>query len=369
VAQPRGDHPDRSGITSHTFSAAIERNGSDTVTGSWMTRVAARLLREETFRLMVSPAIADLQFERPRRGRLRWATSWLTVWSVTARATVHDLRGDLAIAFGRPALRAAWAPALVCYVVLVVVLVWRTLARGLRVQNLHDPGTHTRLPLPPAGDGLEPYVAGVVIGICLACLSYATAVAVFRFRRRGTSRAALAATLLVAITAVTAARVSRPIADARDLYGAAMAMRGLTDPKGAQPLADVIASEIVPQRLQMIVRGGRKTTISQQVAGLRAVRELATGINVLAFALVGFSLAGSRGWRLAVRGACMTAAWLLLNRALPWVNLILWPYGYGNPQPSFAVASLPALFVVPVIACVSLAIRPYSRRAACAPPR
>jgi hypothetical protein len=346
-------------------SEEVDQLAGGIVTGRWAAVIAARLLREETYRLMAAPAIADLQFEKPRRGGLRWATSRLTVWSVIARAAVDDLRGDLALAFGRPALRAAWAPAVSCYIVLVVVLVWRSLARGIRVHYPHDaPGTYTRLPLPSAGDGLEPYVAGVLVGICLACVSYAMAVAVFRFRRRGSSRAALAAALLIAVAAVTAARLSRPIANARDLYGAAIATRGLTDPKGAQPLADVIASEIIPQRSRVRVQGGRKVTMSQELAERRAVFEIAAGVNVLAFALVGFTLAGIRGWRLAVRGACMTAAWVLLTWALPIIHLILWPYGYGSPQPTMAVASLPAFFVVPLIACVSLAIRPYTKRAA-----
>lgn len=248
---------------------------------------------------------------------------------------------------------------------IVAVQSWRTLARGLVVHYPYDPtGTYTRLPLPPAGDGLEPYVTGVLVGISLGCLAYAMAVVVFRLRRNGSTRAAIAAALLVAIAAATAARLSRPIAEARDLYAAAIATRGLLDLRVARPLADGIASEIIPQRSRAILPDGRGLTIAQQLAGRRAVFEIAVGINVLAFALVGFTLAGSRGWRLAVRGACMTAAWVLSTRALPIIHIILWPYGYGSPQPTMAVASLPAFFVVPLIACVSLAIRPCAKRAA-----
>lgn len=51
---------------------------------SWLAAFASRLLREDTFQLMVAPAIAGLQFERPVEGRLRRAASCLTVWWVIA---------------------------------------------------------------------------------------------------------------------------------------------------------------------------------------------------------------------------------------------------------------------------------------------
>ena len=80
---------------------------------------------------------------------------------------------------------------------------------------------------------------------------------------------------------------------------------------------------------------------------------------MLAFGLAGFALARSRGLWLAVRGSYMAAGILVLSWALPIVHTIIWPY--GTPQPARAVAVLPELLVVPLVACLSLVIRPYRR--------
>ena len=54
--------------------------------GVWLSSLARRLLHDDTFSLIVSPAIADLQFEE--RGHA-------AVWVAIAGALWHDFAGDL----------------------------------------------------------------------------------------------------------------------------------------------------------------------------------------------------------------------------------------------------------------------------------
>jgi hypothetical protein len=61
--------------------------------GLWLTRLAHRLLHDDTFEIIVSPAIADLQFEvAAGRASLR---SYAGVWAALAGALAHDFGGDV----------------------------------------------------------------------------------------------------------------------------------------------------------------------------------------------------------------------------------------------------------------------------------
>jgi hypothetical protein len=62
--------------------------------GDWLTRVTRRLLHDDTFELVVSPAIADLQFESHAMAAppLR---SYLAVWIALAGALLLDLDHDV----------------------------------------------------------------------------------------------------------------------------------------------------------------------------------------------------------------------------------------------------------------------------------
>ncbi|HLG57362.1 MAG TPA: hypothetical protein VI485_18615 [Vicinamibacterales bacterium] len=324
------------------------------MTGSWIAAIAQRLLRDDTFARVLEPAVADLQFEAPRQTRLRRLASYAAVLLVLVRAVFHDLRGDLALAFGGDALRRAWTPAIICYVSLFVILLWRQLSTGIVV---HFYGTVTHLPLPPAGDGLEPYVAGLAVRVGLVCVSYAMVTAVFTFRRQriGTARTALAAVLLIAVTTSAVARLSRPARESKDLIGAAMVMREDGDSPRARRLADVVASQVIPKRL------GMPATFREYIAKVRAWEEIRIGLDVLAFALAGAALSKARGWRLGARAAAMIATGYVFSRwAVPIVDLIIVPLGNRDP----ALQALPGFLVIPFVACVFLAIGPRTRRAA-----
>jgi hypothetical protein len=59
--------------------------------GQWLTSLARPLFHRETFELVVSPAIADLQFEPPS------SRGYAAVWIALGGAAWRDLRSDLRI--------------------------------------------------------------------------------------------------------------------------------------------------------------------------------------------------------------------------------------------------------------------------------
>ena len=62
--------------------------------GDWFTSLARPMFHRDTFELVVSPAIADLQFEQPS------ARAYAGVWVAFSGAMLRDLRSDLRILSG-----------------------------------------------------------------------------------------------------------------------------------------------------------------------------------------------------------------------------------------------------------------------------
>ena len=62
--------------------------------GTWLAQIAQRYLHGDTFALVVSPAIADMQFESPAGYGLR-ARHYLAVWKALAGALTSDVVADL----------------------------------------------------------------------------------------------------------------------------------------------------------------------------------------------------------------------------------------------------------------------------------
>lgn len=326
------------------------------MTGRWIEAIARRLLRPDTCAAIAVPAIADMQFEARSQSGTSLVRSYAGVVRALARAVVHDLFADVACAFRRESFRSAWLPAIAAYAGLVGLFCYQALGRGVVV---HHVGRTERLPLPSADDGLWPYAAGVVVGIGLLCAGYAAAVLVFRLCRSHNRRTAAVAALILTAVTLCAARLARPIVETRDIYWSAIAMRSHADPQ-SQPLSEMIAKHVIPQLALRISFGGRDTTVAAEQAQLRMLREAQLTVNVLAFALVGFTLAGVRGRTLLARAMCLVAVWVILDRSLPIFHMIVWPY--GSPQPARAMATLPELFVVPLAACIALAVRPRRHR-------
>ena len=62
--------------------------------GTWLAQIARRLLHGETFTLVVSPAIADMQFESPAGYVLR-ARHYLAIWKAQGGALSCDVVADI----------------------------------------------------------------------------------------------------------------------------------------------------------------------------------------------------------------------------------------------------------------------------------
>ena len=62
--------------------------------GGWLTSFARPVFHRDTFELVVSPAIADLQFEPPSIG------SYVAVWVALAGAAWRDARSDFKVLSG-----------------------------------------------------------------------------------------------------------------------------------------------------------------------------------------------------------------------------------------------------------------------------
>jgi len=77
------------------------------IPGTRLTTVSSRFLRAETFDLMVSPAIADLQFEAPTASRVRRLQSYAGVWRACCGALCQDIALTLKAPFVDEARRAA----------------------------------------------------------------------------------------------------------------------------------------------------------------------------------------------------------------------------------------------------------------------
>jgi hypothetical protein len=64
------------------------------MTGSWIAHIGRRLLHRETFTMMLSPAIADLQFEAAARG-IAGPCEYGGILRALTGALWFDLSGDL----------------------------------------------------------------------------------------------------------------------------------------------------------------------------------------------------------------------------------------------------------------------------------
>lgn len=75
--------------------------------GTVMIRIGHVLVGEDVFDSVVSPAIADLQFESPSGNPLTLARGYLGVWRAIAGGIGRDIGGDLRLLSGDTATLAA----------------------------------------------------------------------------------------------------------------------------------------------------------------------------------------------------------------------------------------------------------------------
>ncbi len=344
------------------------------MTGSWLATVAMALLRDETFRLMVAPAIADLQLEDRSRGLPSLARDYAVICWLVVRAMGGDLRRDAALLVAPNLVREVWPRLLGLYALVFLVLVLSRIDEGIRLRTPDmAPGQFTTLPLPAAGDGLGPYLAGLLAGVALACVGYVTVPAVFMLRRRHVNVRALVLGILgLAILSYSAARLARPVMQQSSDYATAAIIRGSGLYPPDEPLAAIIRDEVRPRRetpasrgLVTLAHGGRDPEAAS--LALRRWTELRSGLGVMVYALVGAAISRGLGIGVLARLAGIAGTSVALAFLLPYLNLIIWPvYPPAlTPMERPLMESRLAFALLPLIACLFLAIpRRQTRRAA-----
>jgi hypothetical protein len=289
--------------------------------GIWMTQVARRLTRHDTFERLVSPAIADLQKEAAHgwRQRLRHygALMMVVVWAV-----LRDLRVDLSTAFDAGSWRSVWGR----------TAAWALLAAFCNWAGMYvlTASTLARLGAPPS---LEAAVMdGLVYRSIVPALAAALVVAAYNLRRRHPSSlrttVAVAALFIVAIPIIGAfaTALSAPSREALDhAY------------RLARP--DLPAITIAPQRLQAL-------------AGM---------IQIAAFAWLGVALARYRGWPLALNATTILTIYVFSNLYLMQWAARITP---GLASMLYATSAVPANAVImaALILTMQAIQRPFDRR-------
>jgi hypothetical protein len=93
--------------------------------GDWFTSLARPMFHRDTFDLVVSPAIADLQFERPS------ARAYAGVWVAFGGAVLRDFRSDLRILSGEAGTLGALVVMQACYYTCLLTLMSGLTTSGL----------------------------------------------------------------------------------------------------------------------------------------------------------------------------------------------------------------------------------------------
>jgi hypothetical protein len=93
--------------------------------GDWLTSFARPIFHRETFELVVSPAVADLQFEPPS------ARAYLAVWIALGGAVWRDLRSDVRVLSGEAGTLGALVVMQACYYTCLLMLMSGLTTSGL----------------------------------------------------------------------------------------------------------------------------------------------------------------------------------------------------------------------------------------------
>jgi hypothetical protein len=93
--------------------------------GDWFTSLARPLFHRDTFEFILSPAIADLQFEPPS------VRGYLAVWIALAGALWRDLRSDLKVVSGDAGTLGGLVIMQACYYACLLTLMSGLTTSGL----------------------------------------------------------------------------------------------------------------------------------------------------------------------------------------------------------------------------------------------
>jgi hypothetical protein len=123
--------------------------------GTWLAQIAQRYLHGDTFALVVSPAIADMQFESPAGYVLR-ARHYVAIWKALAGALAGDVVADVQSLRDDLTILATLTLMQVSYYVFLLLLL-SGLGTGTISSQYADQATAM-------------HAAGYVAGIALLCL-------------------------------------------------------------------------------------------------------------------------------------------------------------------------------------------------------
>lgn len=267
------------------------------MTGRVVDRIASlasRLLREETFRHIAAPAIADLQHEVPTVSGVRLVRSYAGALRALAMAGGHDMRANLSEAFDVDAVRVVWLPA-------------AAVATGLSLLVILFNGVTTDARY------RSELLATVLATMAVAFAPIAMAPGAFALSRRGTGhRGALAAAVLVITTlSWVSAFGMRPTRERLELQLEASRWH-VAAADGAGMAQRLTAGQSPAETARML--DGPIRTRERAQRGFWS--DLRYGLSVPVLALLGVALARRRGWMVPVCLVAMAMTWMVLMMTL-----------------------------------------------------
>lgn len=294
--------------------------------GYWLTAIARRLTRRDTFERLVSPAIADLQREAAR-GVMARARHYVAFAAVFACALARDFRFDLRPAFDASALRHVWSWTALWTLGFGALAGWMTFRDDLRV----------------LGPGAVPTVLiAAALKSLVVAFSVAMAAATFYLVRRGsTTRTVIATTLVLFATALATLFVIHPLRMSvdRELYDFGQALNA--DAPSVTSLLAVWLSFHADGIDGTLARG----------------RDFRDALGVINGALMGMVLAASRQWRVALTAVMLVAATLAVG-----MFVMQFESGMLGHPPSYAFQSWRSLVISFMVAGVWALATTRSRR-------
>ena len=266
------------------------------MTGEWIARVARRLIRDRTYQLTVSPAIADLQHEPTASASHRFV-GYVSVCRALAGALAIDLAADCTLAFNRDARSSAWHVAANVFGGLFLL---NLLAESRLVFAVGDLGI----------DGIATVFALRLPSIAASCLpALLIPVAVVLTRRLGHALRPilLSAVVVSSVFAAVSVAVVVPTNRTADQYTQAAYWRARMDttdpPRSLSAIRQELAVPLVRPD-QRRARADRNRYLSHDI--------LARSAGTFAFALIGLGFARKRGWRAVAWGGLAYLVWAVL---------------------------------------------------------
>jgi hypothetical protein len=263
--------------------------------GARLDSFSRLLLRDETYRLIAAPAIADLQAEHAQAGPWRRIVNRLAVWKTLGIALALDLRHDLAIVVTRVDGHSPYRVALVVYVISVVIATWAALPRGFGIDIL-------------GADGYAAMVGNRLTTVAIPNLPILLLPLAAIVGRRGWAgvRPVIVAMAIVSAVTVGAAETFAPRAyTVSDAYFKAAVWRGRVEPQNMhRPLSEFLDKGY---RRSMTVTSAPRPPVPP--SRMRWSRDAAIVVATLALALVGMAISRTRGWRIGLHLALIYVPW------------------------------------------------------------